>query len=131
MDYTNFVKTYYRTVVSKLNKFSSYNGTFANLNYGLNISPEFLHKTVSNLDILPNFELNIDAPLSEYEKFFSYYSAVYPELIMVLPSVNNLFVMYNMALSKGNLVDEQKATEYIDLIIDMSLEILMKSGVIK
>lgn len=131
MDYTNFVKNYYKIAMSKLNKYSTFHGTFVNLNYGFDIDPQYLHKAVHNLDVLPNFDLNIDAPLSEYEKFFEYYDTLYPELNAVFPTKDNMYNIFNLASSKGILSDEMKTIDYIELVIDISLECLFNSGVLK
>lgn len=131
MDYTNFVKTYYRTAVSKLNQYSSFSGTFNTVNYRLNIKADSLHTKVSNLDILPNYDLNINASLDEYEKFMSYYIDVYPELNGVFLKQETLYNAYKLSVSKSIANDEQKSIEFIDLLIDISINVLLEKGLLK
>lgn len=131
MDYTNFVKTYYRTALKHLNRFQNYDGFFNTLNYGDGIKPEYTHFVPAKLDVLPSYELNIDAPTTEYEKFMEYYSEAYPQLGTVLVNVENLYKIYNNVASQSLLNDDEKAIDYIDMIVEVSVDILQQTGVLK
>lgn len=129
MDYTNFVRTYYRIAITKLNQFTHYSGTFANLNYGLELSSNATHDVQSNLDALPNFELNINAPTEDFIKFFDYYSKLEPELSLVFLGVEGINEAYNLAIEKN--YNDENAVAYIELLVDIACDTLKESGVLR
>lgn len=131
MDYTNFVKIYYKNLIAKLDKFSKYNGSYANLNYGIELDNENYYAVDRHfIDILPNYDIVITAPLKCFEEFLEYYANLYPEL-RILFLGNEIVKFYELALSKGIINSEEKTVQFIDLMIDSSLELLKSSGVIE
>lgn len=129
MDYTNFVKNYYRNVISKLNHFSHYSGIFANLNYSLDIPKEKQHFFDSNFDAFPNWQVNINAEPKYFEEFLDYVTKNTPSLAPLTLGTDLLRKLYQTEFL--NEQDDEKTMEKIDLITDISLEILKNNGVIK
>lgn len=126
MDYTSFVRFYYITALKKLNQFTTYKGSFATLNYPLEIDNNFLHLVQNTFDGLPEFGLNINAPISEYQKFFDYYGALMPELAIIFPNSEALNEIYE----KMVLLDDGKEEERIELYIDLAIDVLKEQGVV-
>lgn len=127
MDYTGFLREYYISMMSRLNQFSNYKGSFALLNYSLDISEEHLHFKESNLNCLPDFMLNINAPTKEYEMFFDYYNKHLPDLAILMPSIEALRSLYSSLVFNK---DDQTAKGSIDFYIDLSITALVEKGVI-
>ena len=99
MDYTDFVRNYYRISISKLNKFSHYRGSFANLNYSMNVPEEQKHFVDPNFDALPYFEINTDASVQCFENYLDYVSKNTPSLALLLLGkigLKNFFEEYNL-----------------------------------
>ena len=59
MDYTNFVRTYYRIVIHDLEQFEKYNGSIVDFDYALDIPDDKKHDVVRNSMFLPDYDLNI------------------------------------------------------------------------
>ena len=128
MDYTGFIRYYYVTLIKKLNQYSSYKGTLALLNYPLGIDNENLHRVDTNFDGLPNFALNINAPISDYEKFFEYYSNLMPDMASLFASREVLHLIYQKFVFGKNDGQEE---ERIDTYIDSVIAVLVTEGIIE
>ena len=129
MDYTNFVKNYYRMVINKLNNFSTYKGTFANLNYAPNIPSSEIYSVNMNFDALPEFEVNINSNVHNFENYLQYICDNTPELSVVALGKEGLKMFFEKFIL--NEEDDNKAIDKIDLTTSISLEYLKKSGIIE
>ena len=129
MDYTNFVKNYYRMVINKLNNFSTYKGTFANLNYAPNIPSSEIYSVNMNFDALPEFEVNINSNVHNFENYLQYICDNTPELSVVALGKEGLKMFFEKYILSEE--DDNKAIDKIDLITSISLEYLQKSGIIE
>lgn len=129
MDYTNFVKNYYRMVINKLNNFSTYKGTFANLNYAPNIPSSEIYSVNMNFDALPEFEVNINSNVHNFENYLQYICDNTPELSVVALGKEGLKMFFEKYILSEE--DDNKAIDKIDLTTSISLEYLKKSGIIE
>lgn len=129
MDYTNFVKNYYRMVINKLNNFSTYKGTFANLNYAPNIPSGEIYSVNMNFDALPEFEVNINSNVHNFENYLQYICDNTPELSIVALGREGLKMFFEKYILSEE--DDNKAIDKIDLTTSISLEYLKKSGIIE
>lgn len=129
MDYTNFVKNYYRMVINKLNNFSTYKGTFANLNYEPNIPSSEIYSVNMNFDALPEFEVNINSNVHNFENYLQYICDNTPELSVVALGKEGLKMFFEKYILSEE--DDNKAIDKIDLTTSISLEYLKKSGIIE
>lgn len=129
MDYTNFVKNYYRMAINKLNNFSTYKGTFANLNYAPNIPSSEIYSVNMNFDALPEFEVNINSNVHNFENYLQYICDNTPELTVVALGKEGLKMFFEKFIL--NKEDDNKAIDKIDLTTSISLEYLEKSGIIE
>lgn len=129
MDYTNFVKNYYRMVINKLNNFSTYKGTFANLNYAPNIPSSEIYSVNMNFDALPEFEVNINSNVHNFENYLQYICDNTPELSVVALGKEGLKMFFEKYILSEE--DDNKAIDKIDLTTSISLEYLQKSGIIE
>ena len=129
MDYTNFVKNYYRMVINKLNNFSTYKGTFANLNYAPNIPSSEIYSVNMNFDALPEFEVNINSNVHNFENYLQYICDNTPELSAVALGKEGLKMFFEKYILSEE--DDNKAIDKIDLTTSISLEYLEKSGIIE
>lgn len=127
MDYTGFIRYYYVTLLKKLNQYSSYKGTVALLNYPLGIENENLHRVDANFDGLPNFALNINAPISDYEKFFDYYSNLLPDMVSLFAPREILHLIYEKFVFGKN---DGREEERIDTYIESAIAVLVTEGII-
>lgn len=128
MDYTGFIKNYYRIAISKLNRFSHYRGTFVSLSYPMNVPMDQVHVVEPNFDALPFFEVNINADVKYFENYIDYVIKNTPDLAIIFLGKNILRTLFENAIL--NEQDENKAVEKINLIIDLGIEVLKTSGVI-
>ena len=129
MDYTNFVKNYYRMAINKLNNFSTYKGTFANLNYAPNIPSSEIYSVNMNFDALPEFEVNINSNVHNFENYLQYICDNTPELSVVALGKEGLKMFFEKYILSEE--DDNKAIDKIDLTTSISLEYLKKSGIIE
>lgn len=131
MDYTNFVKNYYRILMQKLklNKFKRYFGTTLMTNKGFIPEKGNFIQAKPALSILPEYQLLLEAPLSEFEGFLDYYSMIYPELKTLFLGRDGLFAIYKMMLD-ANMQGKQPY-DFIELLIDVNLDSLRESGILK
>lgn len=128
MDYTNFVKIYYRTVVNKLNHFTNYKGELANLNYEINIPNRYLHSVDNNFDALPSFQLNIDAPVVYFENYLDYLCENTPDLRIIALGKNALRDLYGKTIVLEQ--NDEKNISKIEAIVNVALDYLKESKVI-
>ena len=128
MDYTNFVRTYYRSVMSKLNGFNHYSGSKALLDEDLGIPNEYLHATEANLDALPNFEVNINAPIQYFERFLDYYGKINLDLNALLMDKEGIIELYNSIIVAK---EDEVIVRAISLYVSVTCDSLVKVGVLQ
>lgn len=127
MDYTSFLRYYYLEINKRLNEYSTYHGATQLLPYKDGIDKQYVHYVETNFEALPDYTLNINAPNTEYLKFFEYYSMLFPSLYPLIPNQEGLKDIYEKIIL-GN--DDDKNEERIDLYIDIAINILLQQGVI-
>ena len=131
MDYTNFVKNYYRQALTQLKNFRSYNGRIVNVNRELGIDSNFLHKEENNSLFLPQFELNINAPTKCFIDFMNYYMEMFPYLCLVFANEKRIKGLYNNLVDTQSLEDDEKSLEYINMVISVGVATLEKMGILE
>lgn len=128
MDYTNFVRTYYRCVVNKLNNFNHYSGSKALLSENLDIPSEYLHSVETNLDALPNFEVNINAPTQYYERFLDYFGRINLDLNALFMDKEGIVELYNSIMVAQ---EDEVIVRAISLYVSVTCDSLVKMGVLQ
>lgn len=128
MDYTNFVKTYYKAVVNKLNRFSKYNGSFAYVIRPIEISNIEIYQKNMNFDALPNFEVNINSSVDNFENYLQFIYENTPDLAIIALGKKRLKEFFEKYIS--NEKDEENFIEKIDLLTDIFIDFLHMQGVI-
>ena len=131
MDYTNFVKNYYRQALTQLKNFRSYNGSIVNVNRRLDIDSNFLHKEQNNSLFLPQFELNINAPTKCFIDFMNYYAEMFPYLGIVLANEERIKGLYKNLVDTQSLDDDEKSLEYINMVIGVGVTTLEQMGILE
>lgn len=129
MDYTVFVKGYYVTLMKKISKYSIYNGTIVTVTDGFVPNLDNIVEAKRNLSILPSYNIVMNAPLSEFEDCLDHYSHAYPELSILFLGKTGLYKAYNLMIEKK--IPEDKQDDYIDILLDISLEVVESLGVLK
>ena len=102
MDYTNFVRTYYRIALQKLSELSEYNGSVVDFDYALVIPSDKKHIVNRKSDFLPDYDVNINAETEYFEKFMDYYGKLYPDLGAILLNKAKLIELYNVLIVGAN-----------------------------
>ena len=128
MDYVGFVRTYYRMAMNKLNKFTHYSGGKSLLEEELDIPNEFLHNVEANLDALPNFEVNINAPQQYFERFLDYYGRINIDLSGLLLDKSGLVELYSDIMEADS---EEVVEEAISLYVNIAGDSLAKMGILE
>lgn len=131
MDYSNFIKNFYRHSINELKKFQNYYGKIVNINRPLEIPKEFLYKEENESMFLPQFSVNINAPSNYFVDFMDYYVSLMPDLGFVLANKARIKDLYQNAVDLGILDDEQAATDYIKLVVGVGIEALQAQGVLE
>ena len=128
MDYTNFVRTYYRVVINKLSQFTKYNGSVVDVDNVLDIPNEKKHSVERNSAFLPDFDLNINAETKYIEDFLTYYGDLYVDLCGVFLNKTRLVDLYNILIVGS---DDDAIISGISLYIDTGLQFLKETGVLE
>ena len=131
MDYSNFVRNFYRKALTKLKEFRNYYGKIVNLGNELGISPELLHKEESESMFLPSFSLNIDAPTKDFIKFMDYYVNLMPDLGFVFANKDRINDLYNNAIAMGIIEGDEDTLNYIDSVIEIGINMLERQGILE
>ena len=129
MDYTVFVKGYYVTLMKKFEKYSNYNGSIVTVTDGYIPNLDNIVEVKRNLSILPSYNIVMNAPLSEFEDFLEHYSHAYPELSVAFLGKTGLYKAYNLMIEKK--IPEDKQDDYIEILLDISFEIIESLGTLK
>ena len=127
MDYTNFVRTYYRIAINKLNEFSQYNGAIVDIDYVLDIPNNKKHEVERNSDFLPDYDLNINAETKYFEEFLEYYGNIYVNLHQIFLSKRKLIDLYNEMI---NGTDDEAIIQAISLYIEIGLTYFKEIGLL-
>lgn len=127
MDYTNFVRTYYRIAINKIDQFNEYNGSIADFDYVLNIPNEKKHLVERNSDFLPDYDVNINAETKYFEKFLEYYGSLYSDLGAILLDKQKLVQLYDLVIVGA---EESAIIAAISVYVDAGLQYLKETGVL-
>lgn len=130
MDYSNFVKNFYRLATNELKKHENYYGRIVNVNKPLDVPSEFLHREENSSLFMPQQSVNIDAPTKHFIEFMDYYVQLMPELGIVFANKRRINDLYNMAGEMGILEDDEKTSKYIEFVIGVGLKTLEGQGIL-
>jgi hypothetical protein len=127
MDYTNFVRTYYRIATQKLKDFVNYNGSIVDTLENLDIPNDKKHTVETQCMFLPSYELNINADISYFEKFMEYYGDLYPQLGCILLNRPKLIELYEQ-MRVGS--SDDAISDAISLYVNAGTDFLKTIGVL-
>lgn len=130
MDYSNFVKNFYRHATNELKKRENYYGTIVNVNKPLDIPNEFLHKEENTSLFMPQETVNINAPTKYFIDFMDYYVQLMPNLGVVYASKKRINDLYSTAGEMGILEDDEKSLKYIEFVIGVGIKTLEGQGIL-
>lgn len=131
MDYSNFVRNFYRYSMSRLADFRNYYGKFVNLNKGLDIPSEFMHEEEYKNMFLPTSVLNINAPTKYFVDFMNYYVNLMPDLGVVFANKDRINDLYNNVVNMGIIEDDSRAMEYIEFVVNVGIKVLVEQGILE
>lgn len=129
MDYTNFVRTYYRVVMNKLKECTDYSGTFADLLNDWNIPNEFLHSVKETNSFLPVEEININAPTQYIEEYMDYVGKLMPDIGDIFLDKYTLRGLYARFLHRNGNNDEQTYNQ-LETLVNLAVETKKEAGVL-
>ena len=127
MDYTNFVRTYYRIALQKLKTFANYNGSVVDTLENLDIPNDKKHIVETNSMFLPSYELNINAETGYFERFLEYYGSLYPDLGSILLNKKKLVELYDNLRTGTN---DEAILSAISLYVNAGTDFLKNIGVL-
>lgn len=130
MDYSNFVKNFYRYATNELKKREKYYGRIVNINKPLEVPSEFLHVEENPSLFMPQETVNIDAPTKYFIDFMDYYVQLMPDLGIVFASKKRINDLYNTASKMGILEDDEKTSKYIEFVIGVGVKALEGQGIL-
>lgn len=130
MDYSNFVKNFYRCATNELKKRENYYGRIVNINKPLEVPSEFLHAEGNPSLFMPQETVNIDAPTKHFIDFMDYYVQLMPDLGVVFASKKRINDLYKAAGEMGILEDDEKTSKYIEFVIGVGVKTLEGQGIL-
>ena len=130
MDYSNFVKNFYRYATNELKKREKYYGRIVNINKPLEVPSDFLHVEENPSLFMPQETVNIDAPTKYFIDFMDYYVQLMPDLGIVFASKKRINDLYNTASEMGILEDDEKTSKYIEFVIGVGVKALEGQGIL-
>lgn len=130
MDYSGFVRDFYRTAFSALKSHIEYNGPIANIAKPMDVPAEFLHNEPSASMFMPQVSVNIDAPTKYFIEFMDYQVAMMPHLGVVFANKERLAKIYDNAIKMDAISDDEKANAYISALVRIGIEALEQGGVL-
>lgn len=130
MDYSNFIKTFFRCAINELKNRENYYGRIVNINKPLEIPSEFMHVEESKSLFLPQETVNIDAPTKYFVEFMDYYVQLMPDLNVVLADKQRINDLYNAVSEMGILEDTEKTLSYINLVVGAGIKSLEGLGIL-
>lgn len=131
MDYSNFVKNFYRQSISRLKDFRDYYGKFVNISKELGVSSDLLHLEESGSKFLPPFSLNINASTKDFVNFMDYYVNLMPDLGVVLADKTRINALYNNIVDMGIIEDDEQVLKYINFVIGVGISTLEAEGILE
>ena len=131
MDYTNFVKNFYRYSLTELNKYKNYYGRLVQISKPLDIPSEFLHAEEKTNMFLPAFSLNIDAPVKYFIDFMNYYIALMPDLNIVFANESRIKDLYERVVNMNILEDDSNVMRFIELVVGIGIKVLEQQGILE
>lgn len=130
MDYTNFVRTYYRLVMNKLRQCKDYSGSFADPLNDWNIPKEFLHEVKETNGFLPSEEVIINAPSQYIETYIEYLGVMMPDIDNILVDKYTLRGLYARFLHRNGDNDEQCYAQ-MEALVNLAVETDKELGVLQ
>lgn len=130
MDYSNFVRNFYRYATNELKKHENYNGQIININKPLEIPSNFLHIEESLSFFMPQESVNINAPVQYFIDFMDYYIQMMPDLGIVFANKSRINALYNLINEMGYLEDDEKAFKYIEFVVGLGIKTLENQGIL-
>lgn len=130
MDYSNFIKNFYRYATNELKKHENYYGRIVNVREPLEIPNEFLHRENNASLFMPQEAVNIDAPTKYFIDFMDYYVQLMPDLGVVLASKKRINDLYNIVSEMQILEDDEKTFKYIEFVIGVGIKTLEERGIL-
>ena len=130
MDYSNFIKNFYRYATNELKKHENYYGRIVNVREPLEIPNEFLHREDSVSLFMPQKAVNINAPAKYFIDFMDHYVQLMPDLGVVLASKKRINDLYNTVSGMQILEDDEKTFKYIEFVIGVGIKILEERGIL-
>lgn len=130
MDYSNFIKNFYRYATNELKKHENYYGRIVNVREPLEIPNEFLHREDNMSLFMPQKAVNINAPTKYFVDFMDHYVQLMPDLGVVLASKKRINDLYNTVSEMQILEDDEKTFKYIEFIVGVGIKILEERGIL-
>ena len=131
MDYSNFVRNFFRKATSALQNYYQYNGKIVELSFDLDIPSEFRHEETQVNMFLPSSMPNINAPTKYFIDFMDYYIKSLPNLGVVYANSERINAMYNVVVDLGISDNDEKVLDYMDFIIGVGINVLVQQGVLE
>lgn len=130
MDYTNFVRTYYRLVMNKLRQCKDYSGSFADPLNNWDIPKDFLHEAKETNGFMPIEEVNINAPTQYVENYIEYLGTMMPDIDNILMDKNSLRGLYSKFLHRNGDNDENCYAQ-LEALVNLAVETKKELGVLQ
>lgn len=130
MDYSGFVRSFYRAAFSALKTYKEYNGPIVNVGKPLNVPSNSLHAEDSDSMFMPQSSVDINAPTKHFIDFMDYYVSMMPDLGVVFADRERLAKLYDNAIKMGAMLDDEKANAYITALIKIGIKALESKGVL-
>ena len=127
MEYSEFVKTYFRFVVNRLNRFTIYKGKTEDASF--DIPKDVLIDIERVCPFLPKQDLKEDAAVDYYEKYIVYMGKRYIDLRVIFCSKQQLKELYQQCTTI-NRGDDEKLIKYIKMYLNAGFDNLKLAGII-
>ena len=131
MDYSSFVRSFYRYAFTKLKEYKNYYGKIVQVSKGLDIPDEFLFVEENESLFLPQQSVNINAPTKYFNAFMDYIVEMMPDLGVVLANDKRIGDLYNNVLEMNILEDNDKVSQYIELVVGVGISALEAQGILE
>lgn len=131
MDYSNFVRNFFRQAVTKLEEYPNYYGKIVNVGKPLDIPSDFIHEEETKVNFLPAFSLNINAPAKYFIDFMDYYVKLMPDLGIVFADNERINALYNEIVDMGVIENDEKVLKFIEFMVVVGIQALESQGILE
>ena len=131
MDFSNFVKNFYRHATTQLKQFRNYYGKIVNVNRELGIAREDLHPEDSESLFLLAFVVYIDSPTNLFINFMDYYVSMMPDLGIVYANKQRMNDLYNNVVEMKFIEDDKATMDYIEFVVGVGIQTLVNQGILE